>query len=150
MPRPRHCCYVEGKPQADYYKPRGVPMSALEEVQLSVEGLEAIRLADMEGLSSTDAAERMRISRFTFGRVLAAARKAVAEGLTMGKAIHIKGGHYEVLPQDGPVESYEFQTGVQSAFQHDGQGAGSGCGKGCRSPKSAEPAKLAEPEKDGQ
>lgn len=81
----------------DYYKPRAVPLRELEEVCLSVEGLEALRLADLEGHSAAEAAEKMRISRFTFGRVLAQARKNVAEALTTGKALRIEGGHYEIL-----------------------------------------------------
>lgn len=97
MPRPRHCRYVEGNHAAKYFKPRGIPMSELAEVELSVEGLEAIRLADMEGLTCTDAASRMRISRFTFGRVLTEARRLVAQALIEGKALHITGGNYEVL-----------------------------------------------------
>lgn len=97
MPRPRHCRYVQGRPQADYFKPRGVPLVELEEVCLSVEGLEALRLADLEGMTAKQAAGRMHISRHIFGRVLAQARKTVAEALIQGKALCIAGGVYAVL-----------------------------------------------------
>jgi Predicted DNA-binding proteins len=101
MPRPRHCRFVQGAPQADYFKPRGIPLSQLEEVCLSVEGLEALRLADLEGLTASEAAERMRISRHTFGRILAEARKHVALALTSGSALRISGGHYALCDDAG-------------------------------------------------
>ena len=62
----------------------------LEEVVLSMDELEAIRLADYEGLYHEDAAERMKISRQTFGRILYEAHKRVAECLLKGKALKIE------------------------------------------------------------
>ena len=51
MARPRNCRYVERKPHVTYFKPRGIPMTELTETLLTVEGLEALRLADLEGLT---------------------------------------------------------------------------------------------------
>ena len=62
----------------------------LEEVVLSMDELEAIRLADYEGLYHEDAAVRMKISRQTFGRILYEAHKRVAECLIKGKALKIE------------------------------------------------------------
>ena len=73
MPRPRNCRYVSCRPCVTYFKPRGIPLTELRETRLTVEGLEALRLADMEGLTTGAAAERMRVSRHTFGRTLAEA-----------------------------------------------------------------------------
>ena len=81
MARPRNCRYVERKPHVTYFKPRGIPMTELTETLLTVEGLEALRLADLEGLTTGEGAERMRVSRHTFGRTLAEARRAVADAL---------------------------------------------------------------------
>jgi predicted DNA-binding protein (UPF0251 family) len=67
-------------------------MSELEQVPLTLDGLEALRLADLEGLYQEEAAKRMGISRATFARVLAAARKAVADTLVNGKSVAIGGG----------------------------------------------------------
>ena len=53
---------------------------------------EAIRLADLEGLYQEDAADRMGISRQTFGRIVASAHAKVAEALVKGKALKIEGG----------------------------------------------------------
>lgn len=103
MGRPRACRIVKETPTITYFKPRGVPLRDLEEASLTVEGLEAIRLADLEGLTSTQAASQMHISRHTFGRVLAEARKAVAEALIHGRALAIEGGVYAVRDQEGEL-----------------------------------------------
>lgn len=60
--------------------------------------LEAIRLADLEGLYQEAAAERMGVSRQTFARILTHARAVVAEGLIGGKALLIETG----AAVDGP------------------------------------------------
>lgn len=96
MPRPRNCRRVEGIPRASYFKPQGVPMQELAEVYLTVEGLEALRLADIEGLTMEEASSRMQVSRHTFGRTLSEARRAIAEALVNGLALRIEGGHYDL------------------------------------------------------
>lgn len=70
----------------------GVPMRELEEVRLSVDQVEAIRLADWEGMYHEAAARRMGISRQTFGRIVVEARRRVAEALLFSKALVIEGG----------------------------------------------------------
>jgi predicted DNA-binding protein (UPF0251 family) len=79
---------------ANIFKPRGIPTTELEEVVLPVEGLEALRFSDLEKLDQETAAIRMKVSRQTFGRVLAEARGVVAEALVTGKMIRIQGGSY--------------------------------------------------------
>lgn len=96
MPRPRKCRLVTKKPKVTYFKPLGVPMMDLAEVYLTVEGLEALRLADIEGLKHEEAAERMNVSRQTFGRVLAEARGVTARAVVQGMALCVQGGHYMV------------------------------------------------------
>ena len=94
MPRPKLCRHVTGRPQADYFKPRGIPMRELQEVSLSMEGFEALRLADLEGLTSIESARHMQVSRHTFGRILTEARRTVAEAIVTGKALSIEGQAY--------------------------------------------------------
>ena len=67
-----------------------------EPVTLSVEGLESLRLADLEEMEQDTAAERMGISRGTFQRILYSARQKTALALTTGKTILISGGNYVV------------------------------------------------------
>jgi predicted DNA-binding protein (UPF0251 family) len=73
-----------------YFKPRGIPLVQLDEVVLNLDELEAIRLSDYEGLYHEQAAEKMNISRPTFGRILSEARRKVAEVIVEGKALNIK------------------------------------------------------------
>ena len=94
MPRPRKMRFVQGGPMANVFKPLGVPARGLEEVVLPIEGLEALRLCDLDKLDQETAAARMNVSRQTFGRVLAEARECVSEALVMGKMIRIQGGAY--------------------------------------------------------
>jgi len=86
---------VRGKPAVTYFKPQGIPMQELSEVNLTEDGLEALRLADFEGLYQDEAAKQMGVSRPTFGRILSDARRVVAEAIIGGKAIRIHGGAIE-------------------------------------------------------
>jgi len=69
-------------------------MIDLEQVQLTLDGLEALRLADYLGLSHQEGGERMGVSRATFGRIVERARNVVADALIHGKAINVEGGSY--------------------------------------------------------
>lgn len=97
MSRPPKCRRVEFMPAKTFFKPAGVPASELEEVQMTVEELEAIRLKDLLGLEQEACAEKMGVSRPTYHRILSAARSKVAEALVEGKAIRVEGGNYEVV-----------------------------------------------------
>src|SRR4030067_3347090 len=96
MARPRQCRRVGSMPEMNYFKPRGIPLSMLEEVVLTVDEFEAVRLADLEGLYQERAAEKMNVSRQTFGRIIDSAHKKVAEALVKGKALKIEGGEFEM------------------------------------------------------
>ena len=96
MARPINCRRVGFMPQSDYFKPRGMPSSMLEEVILTVDECEAIRLADLEGSYQEQAAEKMNVSRQTFGRIIESAHKKVADALVKGKALKIEGGEFEM------------------------------------------------------
>lgn len=96
MPRPPKCRRVEFLPDITFFKPAGIPLRALSEVQLSHEEVEAIRLKDLEGLEQEEGAQRMKISRPTFQRILASARQKMADALLHGKAIRIEGGNFEM------------------------------------------------------
>ncbi len=95
MPRPCKRRYVDGEPVATAFKPAGVPGRGLAAVELGFDELEALRLADLEGLYQEEAAKQMGISRATFGRVLDGAHRKVAEALLQGKMLVFKGGNVE-------------------------------------------------------
>ena len=75
-----------------YFKPAGVPLGMLQYVGLSLDELEALRLADLKALHQKPAAEQMGVSRATFGRIVDSARQKVADVLVNGKALRIGGG----------------------------------------------------------
>jgi predicted DNA-binding protein (UPF0251 family) len=96
MARPIKLRRVAQLPGVGLFRPAGVPVNALQGVCLSVEEIESIRLKDLWGLEQEECAERMRISRPTFHRILGSARKKLADALTNGKAIQIEGGNFEL------------------------------------------------------
>jgi len=96
MPRPHKCRRVEFLPDVTYFKPAGKPLRELEEVRMSIEEVEALRLKDLEGLEQEAGAEKMNVSRPTFQRILASARRKVSDAMLNGKAIRIDGGNFEI------------------------------------------------------
>ena len=92
MGRPVKCRNVCCRPVVSVFKPQCAALEALEEIELALDEVEAIRLADLEGLYHLDAAARMGISRQTFGKIVAQARKKVATALIFGKALRILSG----------------------------------------------------------
>ena len=87
---------VSFTPLVTYFKPAGIPLAGLQEVQLLIEEAEAIRLKDIEGLEQEECAQKMSISRSTFSRIMDSARKKIADALLNGKAIRIEGGNFEL------------------------------------------------------
>ena len=90
MPRKKCFRHVTGNPKVTYYKPAGIPLRELDEVVLTMDEFEAIRLADLEKHYQEQAAEKMQISRQTFGRILTEAHQKIAEALVHGKAVKIE------------------------------------------------------------
>ena len=96
MVRPRKERMIRQMPDVTYFKPRGIPMRTLKEVNLTYEEVEAIRLSDLEGAPQKSAAERMNISQPTFHRIITSGRRKMADALFNGKAIRIEGGTFVV------------------------------------------------------
>ena len=101
MPRPKCCRRVAGMPRCKVFKPAGIPACSLQEVVLTVDELEAVRLADLQGLYQEQAARQMNVSRQTFGRIIESAHRKVAETLVEGKALRIEGGEIECRAPEG-------------------------------------------------
>jgi len=114
MTRNKKPRFVDFEPKVTYFKPRGVFLSSLEEVELNIDELEAIRLVNLENLDQVRGAEKMNISQSTFQRILKQAYKKITEALVKGKAIKVKGG--EIV-----------MRGMGRGF---GQGRGLGQGRG--------------------
>ena len=104
MPRRKRDRIVSKEPLVSVYKPAGIPAKDLDEILISVDEFETIRLADFEGLSQRDACTIMKISQPTFNRVLASARNKIAEALVEGHVLRIEGGNYILTDGSGGLE----------------------------------------------
>jgi predicted DNA-binding protein (UPF0251 family) len=89
MPRPERCRRICCHPDSTFFKPRGIPLSELDIVELRLDEYEAVRLADCEGLTQSAAAKSMNISQPTFNRIIGKARTKVADAIVNGKALRI-------------------------------------------------------------
>ena len=98
MPRPRKRRTLTRPPRPAVYKPAGMPLDRLRRIMLLHEELEALRLADLEGQTQSEAARRMGVSRSTFQRIVTRARHQVALALIEGHALQIEGGSFDVSP----------------------------------------------------
>jgi predicted DNA-binding protein (UPF0251 family) len=96
MVRPKKCRQVLAEPDVTYFKPRGIRLRELQEVELAVEEFEAVRLKDYEGMEQKDVAKKMGMSQPSLHRLLLSARKKISDAIVNGKAIRINGGTYSV------------------------------------------------------
>lgn len=97
MARKTKCRKIHHQPEILRFKPAGIPLSNLDEVVLTFDEFEAIRLKDIEEMIQEDASKVMNVSQPTFHRLITSARKKVAEALVFGKSIRIEGGNYEMV-----------------------------------------------------
>jgi len=147
MPRPVKCRRIGFVPDVLYFKPAGIPVRDLDEIALSLDELESIRLADLEGMYQEDAAGNMCVSRQTFANILISAHGKIAECLVQGKALRIEGGKIEradrkfICRECRHSWSLPFGSKCPSECPHcrcpnisrvlTGDGQEKGAGKGC-------------------
>ena len=89
MSRPLKKRTVCLKLKTAFFRPHGIHEKDLAVTLLEVDEMEAVRLADLEGEYQADAAERMGISRQTFGMIIDRAHAKIAKALIRGQAIRI-------------------------------------------------------------
>ena len=152
MPRPKCCRQVTEAPRCALFKPTGAHAGCTEEVVLTVDEFEAIRLADLECMYQEEAAGCMRVSRQTFGRIVKSGREKVARALIEGKSLRIEGGRVEMTsgnrsfacsscqceweePQDAgrpeKCPQCESTSLHRCRGHHATASSGGGCGCGC-------------------
>jgi len=109
--RPKKYRIVHLDPKISQFSPRGKP-GRPDELDLTMDEFEALRLADYMGLPQKEAAKSMRISQQTFSRILKKAHKHIAFGLINGNTIKIQGGHYVISSREenNPAKSQNSQT----------------------------------------
>ncbi len=96
MPRPFRCRRIERLPVYRSFSPDDI--TAAENIQMTVDEFETLRLLDDEGLTQEACAARMNIARTTVTAIYDSARKKVADALVHGKRLLITGGHCEFEP----------------------------------------------------
>jgi predicted DNA-binding protein (UPF0251 family) len=74
------------------FKPVGIKGQDLQQIQLTLDEFEAVRLTDQLGMSHESAADEMEISRSTFTRLIEKARKKIADFIIQGRMLIIEGG----------------------------------------------------------
>jgi len=137
--RRRKCRFVADVPAVTVFKPQGVPMGQLYGVVLGLDGLEAMRLVDGEGLSQEEAAVLMQVSRPTLCRILAEARSQVARALSRGWAIRIEvDGEHTVTSGNGEENMAPYCQRAQNRAEDRGRQQE---GRSCEQDKADEPGK---------
>lgn len=133
MPRPHKKRRICTTPEYSLFKPAGVNLKKDDIIELRLDELEAMRLANLEGLYQEQGAERMNTSRATFGRILDEARRKVTRALIHGKALKITGGNVSLCAQgEAPCKSCATEgKGVEKASASAGNAGGCDCGCGC-------------------
>ncbi|MFC1728626.1 DUF134 domain-containing protein [Nanoarchaeota archaeon] len=116
MVRPKLRRRIRFRGNFHYFKPQAIPLRELQEIVLSIDEFESVRLRDKLGLDQIKSAEKMNISQPTFHRILESARKKIAEAIVDGKAIKIHGGECKMPNKDG--------TGPDGEGPRTGRGLG--------------------------
>jgi predicted DNA-binding protein (UPF0251 family) len=93
--RPKKVRYIQKMPQIVQFSPRGKP-GRPDEVELTLDQFEAIKLADFQGFDQQEGALAMKFSRPSFGRVLREARAKIADALVNGKIIKFHMGNVQI------------------------------------------------------
>ena len=96
MVRPKCCRKIGALPENNLFRPETHKLHAPEEIVLTLDEIEAVRLADLENMYQDEAAVEMNVSRQTFGRIIKSARNKIADALINGKAMKIEGGTVEL------------------------------------------------------
>ncbi|MDP2654453.1 MAG: DUF134 domain-containing protein [Candidatus Omnitrophota bacterium] len=133
--RPKKVRYIQNMPQVLQFSPRGKP-GRPEEVGLSIDEFEALKLSDHQGFSQAQGAQAMKLSRPSFGRLVRGARRKVADALANGKIIKIYPGDAQV-----GVRKVDFRL---DSFQEDLAKFNAQTKKVLRAAKSASAARRAQ------
>ena len=110
MPRPRKCRKVTAEPRACYFKPRAVPLCELEEVTLRRDELQALKHSDLGRGDQVSGAAAMKVSRQTFGNILASARRKLADAVVNGKALKIEQARRRGGKTDGKKKTAAYRA----------------------------------------
>ncbi len=95
MARPMKWRKVCSLPKRDKFGPIEGSMKE-ENINMTVDEYETIRLIDLEGFTQEECSKQMNIARTTVQGIYTEARKKLAESLVNGKILYINGGEYRL------------------------------------------------------
>ncbi|MGH4125402.1 MAG: DUF134 domain-containing protein [Clostridium sp.] len=104
MARPRKWRRVCNLPGVNKFGPIGISENECEQIIMTVEEYETIRLMDLSGLNQAETAEAMGVARSTVQRIYDDARRKFADSLVNGKVLVIEGGDYKLCSDFGDEE----------------------------------------------
>ena len=110
MSRPRKWRKVCCLPEKNKFGPLDSVLNDSEQVNMTVDEYETIRLIDLNGFTQEECAKQMNIARTTVQGIYMEARRKLAETLVNAKVLTIQGGEYQLC----------------------GGGLSKDCGRGCR------------------
>ena len=97
MPRRPRCRCIGGFP--DHWEFGPEEPAEGEPVVMSLDEFETIRLLDRKGMTQEQCAECMGVARTTVTAIYDSARRKIAEALTDGRRLLIRGGNYRLSDQ---------------------------------------------------
>lgn len=98
MVRPRKWRKVCCLPESNLFGP--LNSSDFEnEIIMTVEEYETIRLIDLENLTQEECADRMKVARTTVQKIYSEARKKISKSLVLGNVLRIEGGDYKLYDE---------------------------------------------------
>lgn len=100
MPRPAKPRSICEMPKYSVYGPKGERMSKLNQIELTIDEFETIRLIDYLDYNQEEAAAQMNVARTTVQRIYNIARKKVAKSLIDGSVLIIEGGEIVMCEDD--------------------------------------------------
>jgi predicted DNA-binding protein (UPF0251 family) len=122
--RPVKPRWIGFEPPGVCFIPQPMTVRSIDLMLVTIDELEAMRLADLEGLGHEEAASRMNVSRPTFGRIIEQGRKKVAEALVNSRGIGIEGGVIRFHPPYGHAWGRRGSGGGPHGHGHGGRGKG--------------------------
>lgn len=112
---------VETMPEYTQFEPQGITYG--EQIVLSVDEFETIRLIDLEHLNQELAANRMNVARTTVTAIYERARTKLADAIVNGKLLLIEGGHvhlqYDVVDYNIGTRTDKGEQIMRIAITYD-------------------------------
>ena len=100
MPRPQRSRRICREPEYAGFSPDGAPER--DDIVLSLDEFEVIRLVDLEKQTHEQCARQMDISRTTVTEIYESAREKLAAALVGGHRLIISGGNYRLCDGAAP------------------------------------------------